>query len=222
MTVSPNTPHLTEDERQALADGSLTGEAAEHARTHLGTCPACAADVSELETTMTRIRAASRPDAPVDDLWPAIRTRIEASKVLPLPSAASRTALRRRGVWVASVTSLVAAAIVIVAVVRRAPHASTERVLANRASDSLVQVSDSLQSYEAEARVLLNHLEVQRGVMRPEAAAIMDRDLAAIDSAIAELKIAIANDPKNPALRRLLAESYRQKVDLLKRAENAG
>ena len=40
--------------------------------------------------------------------------------------------------------------------------------------------------------------------------------------AIAELKDAIAHDPNNPSLRRLLALSYRQKVDVLKRVGNAG
>jgi len=39
-----------------------------------------------------------------------------------------------------------------------------------------------------------------------------------VDVAIAELKDAIARDPNNPALRQLLATSYRQKVELLKRA----
>jgi hypothetical protein len=51
---------------------------------------------------------------------------------------------------------------------------------------------------------------------------VIDRDLKTIDGAIDELKLAIANDPRNLALRQLLASSYRQKVDLLKRAGNAG
>jgi len=49
----------------------------------------------------------------------------------------------------------------------------------------------------------------------------LDRDLKVVDVAIAELKDAVARDPANPALRQLLAASYRQKVDLLKRASNA-
>jgi hypothetical protein len=58
--------------------------------------------------------------------------------------------------------------------------------------------------------------------MRPELARIVERDLRAIDVAIAELQGAIRTDPNNPALRRLLASSYRQKVDFLKRVSNAG
>jgi hypothetical protein len=58
--------------------------------------------------------------------------------------------------------------------------------------------------------------------MRPELARAVERDLRTIDVAIAELQNAIRTDPNNPALRRLLASSYRQKVDLLKRASDAG
>jgi hypothetical protein len=58
--------------------------------------------------------------------------------------------------------------------------------------------------------------------MRPQTAASADHDLEVIDGAIAELKRAIERDPKNIALRALLAQSYKQKLDLLKRLENAG
>jgi hypothetical protein len=50
----------------------------------------------------------------------------------------------------------------------------------------------------------------------------IDHDLRVIDGAIAELERAIERDPRNPALRALLAQSYKQKVDLLKRIGNAG
>jgi hypothetical protein len=88
-------------------------------------------------------------------------------------------------------------------------------------TSALRLVADSVKSYEDEARVLLNRLEVQRAMLRPDAAASIDRDLKVIDSAIAELQEAIRNDPRNAALRHLLAASYRQKIDLLKRASNA-
>jgi hypothetical protein len=80
---------------------------------------------------------------------------------------------------------------------------------------------DSTQAYQEEAQQLLNRLELQRAMLRPEAEVALERDLKKIDVAIAELQDAIRNDPRNPALRRLLASSYRQKVDLLKRVGNA-
>ena len=57
--------------------------------------------------------------------------------------------------------------------------------------------------------------------MPPEARSSVDHDLRVIDDAIAEVKDALVRDPNNPALRRLLASSYRQKVELLKRANGA-
>jgi hypothetical protein len=87
---------------------------------------------------------------------------------------------------------------------------------------SLVALVDSTHAYQEEAQALLNRLELQRATMRPELARAVERDLRTIDVAIAELQNAIRNDPNNPALRRLLASSYRQKVDLLKRVSDAG
>jgi hypothetical protein len=99
---------------------------------------------------------------------------------------------------------------------RPAPGARTQ------ATASLIAVADSAQAYEEEAQTLLNQLELRRAMLRPEAVVAIDHDLRVVDAAIAELKEAIARDPGNPALRRLLAASYRQKVDVLKRVGNAG
>jgi hypothetical protein len=221
LMPSPSTRHLSEDERQALADGSLAGDRARDANEHLRHCAACAADIAELEVTMKRIRAASPPDASVDEMWPAIRARIEQTKVRALPNGQPTAPFRQHRRIVGGML-LAAASIIAAVLLSRTPQRAPDRVNGSGPNDSLLLVSDSVQSYEAEARVLLDHLEVQRAMMRPEAAVIIDHDLAAIDSAITELQIAIANDPKNAALRRLLAESYRQKVELLKRAQNAG
>ena len=216
---TPASPHLTEEERHALAEGTLSDERARDAGEHLRECATCAADTRALEGTMTILRAAAPPLAPADDMWPAIRSRIEQTKIAPLPAATLRGP-HTRWRWAAA-SVLIAATIVGIVVARPITRSSVQEPANANAPNGIVPVADSLQSYEAEARALLNHLEVERAVMRPEAAAIIDRDLRVIDSAIEELQLAIASDPRNPALRQLLAQSYRQKVELLKRAENA-
>jgi anti-sigma factor RsiW len=224
--------HLTEEERQTLADGTLAPERADAVELHLRSCDSCSADVARIRSFMTRTREApSRVDDP-GELWPSIRARIDERKLMPIAPggrAATFTARPLRpAVWVGALGALSAAAVITIAVTR--DRAATVAAGAAAAGDErsgatplpLIAAADSAHAYEEEARTLLARLELQRAVMRPEAARLLDRDTRTIDAAIAELKAAIAKDPNNPALRQLLASSYRQKVELLKRAGNAG
>jgi len=219
------TTHLTEDDRQFTADGTLPEERRAEVDAHLSQCDACAADVARIAGFMKRIQESSPPAstaaASLDELWSPIRERIEASKVVSLgadaPAASSRSLAWLVGVGIA------AALLLTTLVLRVRPREQPTSAVARAASDTSVlrAVADSATAYEAEAQILLDRLEIQRATMRPEARAAIDRNLHTVDVAIAELKDAIARDPNNPALRQLLATSYRQKVELLKRA-NAG
>ena len=123
------------------------------------------------------------------------------------------------------VAGLAAAVLLLIVIQRIAPRGAIGRSVAQVVvpdSSQLIQVADSTEVYEAEAKILLDRLEIQRATLRPETVAAIDRNLHTVDVAIAELKDAIARDPRNPALRQLLATSYRQKVELLKHAANAG
>jgi hypothetical protein len=77
--------------------------------------------------------------------------------------------------------------------------------------------ADSARAFEREATILLNELELRRAMIPPQRRTAIDHDLEVIDDAILELKRAIERDPNNAALRRMLASSYRQKIDVLKR-----
>ena len=218
--MTDNTTHLTEDERHTAADGSLPAERRAHVEAHLAACDTCAADVARIVAFMKRTQESTAPGAAasLDELWSPIRARIEATKVValdaPTPSTSTRSSVRL-------VVAGIAAALLITTIVLRVrPHEQQTSVVAEAAPDSslLRAVADSTKAYEAEAQILLDRLEIQRATMRPEARAAIDRNLHVVDVAIAELKDAIARDPNNPALRQLLATSYRQKVELLKRA----
>lgn len=217
--------HLTEGERQMLADGSLSPEDRPALEQHLRDCGECAADVERLRAFLSSARRAPGSAPVVDALWPAVRATIEARKVLPLtaaplgtPASAGR---RRLKAWGGGIGAL-AAAVFVVLVVRGGDSGRAGGADAGPPAPSvLIAAADSAHVYEAEAQALLDRLELQRALLRPEASRALARDLEAIDVAIAELKDAIARDPGNPALRQLLASSYRQKVELLKRAGNA-
>ena len=150
-------------------------------------------------------------DESLDELWPEIRRRIEQSKIVPLDATIAVPSRRRTWRRVAAAGAIAAGLAIIAVFTQRSAPVTVDTVA----------VTDSVRAYEEESRALLNRLELQRAVMRPEAAASLDRDLAVVDQAIDELRVAIATDPRNPALRQLLAQSYRQKVELLKRAGNA-
>ena len=232
--------HLTEIERQGAADGTLSGEEARDVREHLEECASCAADVARLEAVVTRARASARASAPElganDDVWPEIRSRIERSKVVRLDSSAEAVPRGARRPWLAIGSTAIAAALLIAAFaemqlvrVRAAGRTTTaaESTAAPPAGGAasgatLASTVDSSRIYEAQAEVLLRELEMQRAMMRPSTSASLDGDLAIIDRSIAEQKEALARDPHNVSLQRLLAASYREKVELLERANNAG
>jgi hypothetical protein len=222
--MNESTTHLTEEERQTLADGSMSVDSAATARAHLRVCAECSADVARLERLVTRAREMQNPTSDLAELWPRIRARIDSAKVVTLAPESAKARWKSRRL-VLTIASVAAALIVAAWVGLRARGTSSAPAFAGLRGDtagSMAFAADSVRAYEEEAQILLDRLALMRSVLEPGAAAAIDKDLAVIDSAIAELQTAIARDPRNPALRQLLADSYRQKVDVLKRVSNAG
>ncbi|MFL5615289.1 MAG: hypothetical protein ACJ796_16600 [Gemmatimonadaceae bacterium] len=230
--------HLDEEERQGLADDTLPEARRVDADAHVAHCPSCAEDVNRLRLLVMRTRAHltsqdARPEEEetVEALWPSIRARIESAKVVRL-AGESLAAPTRQGRWTARSRRVatwlsvgLAAAIVAAMLVKRSTLSdmSTPRAGAISTSDTapIFAVDDSATAYQREVETMLEELELQRAMLKPEVAASLDHDLRAIDRAIAELRDALKRDPNNPALRQLLAASYRQKRDLLERIANA-
>lgn len=213
--------HLIEEERHGLADGSLPPDRRADAESHVAECARCAGDVARLQALMTRLAQLPDTRAELDALWPAIRSRIERGKVVSLggEATARRWGARAR---LAVISAGVAAAVVLAFTLGRQSHSPVDDVVTpGIGTTPIVNVADSSRDYQQEVESLLEELELRRATMRPATAATVDRDLRIIDGAIDELTDALARDPNNPALRQLLAASYRQKRDLLKQADNA-
>jgi anti-sigma factor RsiW len=211
--------HLTEEERQSAADGTLDARRQAAVQEHLAACDECSADVARLRTLLARARAA--PDAPGDaaDQWPAIRERIERGKIVPLPGAATP---RRGADWRQfGIAVAAAAAMVTIFVVSRPRANAPSGVAATPDTAVITAVTDSTTAYREQIADLMSDLELRRGLLRTETSTAIDRDLKECDAAIAELDSAIKADPANPALRQMLAASYRRKLDVLRRVGNA-
>jgi anti-sigma factor RsiW len=224
--------HLSEEERQRAADGTL--DAADRARVeaHLGVCRDCATDVTRLTTLMMRIdesrRAPATQTAGLDGMWREIRQEIEGAKVVALDPVEPgvRSWRLRVDPWVIGVAASVAA-ITAVTVIQIVPPivrsiAPPPSVTAGVNADSVLRFADdSIASYREEADQLLDELQLQRARLAPGTRAAIDDELKTVDLAIAELQAAVARDPRNPTLRTMLASSYRQKIDVLKKVSNA-
>ena len=215
--------HLTEAERQCLADGTVAPNEADALASHAAVCAECAADVERLRATIRRLRGEAVPNVELEAMWPAIRERIERAKVRALPASASPARRPWRGVWIGAGT---AAAVVCLALLLRVhPHEPPGSApppgsfVPNVAAPT--PAADSAGTSQAEIQRLLDEIELEKAMLPPATAAVADSDLRAIDQAIAELKDAIARDPNNPALRQMLAASYKQQQDLLRRLHNA-
>jgi hypothetical protein len=229
-----SSPHLSEDERQRAADGSL--DTADRARiaAHVDGCTDCAADVARLTALMKRIddappRGAAPPvAAALEDAWPEIRRQIESSKVIALENSSPSVSWWRSHLdpWALVGIAASVAAITVVTVMQVVPpivRAVTTAGVSAVGSDSVFQfANDSIKAYQEQADQLLDDLKLERARLAPETQTMIDDDLKTVDLAIAEVQAAIARDPRNPALRAMLASSYRQKIDVLKKISNAG
>jgi cytochrome c-type biogenesis protein CcmH/NrfG len=214
--------HLTEEERQGLADGSLPPDQRAEPEAHVAECAECAGDVARLQTLMARLT--QLPDtshAELDALWPAIRSRIERGKVVPLGANSTARRSRSRARLAAIVAGVAAAVVLAFALGRERRPQVGDPVTPGIRTTPIVSIADSSAVYQQEVESLLEELELRRSMMRPATTANVERDLKIIDGAIDELTDALARDPNNPALRQLLAASYRQKRDLLKQVDNA-
>jgi hypothetical protein len=211
--------HLTDAERHDVADGTLGADVPPDVADHLAQCAACAADVDRVRQLMTRVREAPLPADPAGDLWPDIRARIERDKLVQLSSAAMRNAAPS-SFRIPMIAAGVAAAVILLVLLLPLARPGKARPGPNATAPNgeLTLAADSARLFAREATILLNELELRRAMIPPQRRTAIDHDLKVIDDALLELERAIERDPNNPALRRMLASSYRQKIDVLKRA----
>ena len=72
--------------------------------------------------------------------------------------------------------------------------------------------------FDAAVSDLERVLREERDRLDPRTVLVIERNLKAIDAAIAEARMALNNDPANPYLNSHLADARRRKLDLLRHA----
>ncbi|HTR77298.1 MAG TPA: hypothetical protein VMH39_04285 [Gemmatimonadaceae bacterium] len=226
------------DEFERLVDELLDPGGSEPVRAaaaaHADACAACAgllADLRRLRADAARLGTLE----PARDLWSGIAARLDtpviaiADRGVEPAERPAAAASRRRGWWMAAAAAgLVAAtAGVTTLVVRGTSTAATAGgvggVLASgpSAGAPVLRASNARgvdAAYDSEIVALHALVARRRASLDPATVAVIERNLAVIDTAIAECKNALARDPESVFLKESLTSAYDSKVALLRTA----
>ncbi len=213
------------DRLSAYLDGELPQDERAGLDAHLRQCAECTATLIELKRVTVRARALTDRE-PVTDLWPGIAAGIGATTP-PSGLPAMRRPGRR---WSFSIPELAAAGVALMVLSGGAawwlhPGTAPAPVTTLPApTQSVTPVSVSARpgpgGYDRAVSDLEHVLAEGRGRLDTATVRVIERNLAAIDTAITQAQRAVAADSANVYLNSHLAETRRLKLELLRQAAN--
>src|SRR5437763_16438254 len=180
-------------------------------------------DEAKLRDLMNEVSALPTSIEPPADAWAKIRAEITKTD----RSDFARIRVWQRPAFLAAAALLLIAGssiVTAIAINRRGAsvaHEAERQIAAapdtNTGPTSLAQFTIVESDYLRAVNDLSATLESEQGSLSPETIAKLHASIKIIDSAILEARNALAADPANKTLIHMLAKSYEQKVDLLKR-----
>jgi anti-sigma factor RsiW len=202
-------------------DGELDSTEQAAIEAHLATCGRCYATLGELRQVVARAKSLENTE-PEADLWPDIRARLTPGG----RPGVSRDATFSRRRLSFTVPQLLAASIALVLLsggsawlaLQHRPTDTAEPVAVSRPTSTRAASwtgSADIAIGELQAALTLNEKRLDSATVR-----IVRKNLAIIDRAIAEARIALRNDPGNAYLNLHLANTMRRKVELLRRVND--
>ncbi len=197
--------HLTEEQLNDLADGTLTGAALEEAQAHTRTCAECRAQVESIRVLLQRVSALPQEIRPERDL----RADIWAQ-------ADRKTLWSWRYQLAAAAVILIAVTAVFTATLLR--NGETPVNIVEHTGARPVDFVSLEPQYREQVNELQDALREQRDQLSPETVRILEENLRIIDTAIQEARAALARDPQSAALGEMWRSAYQRKLDLLKQA----
>ena len=210
-------------------DESLPQAEREALDKHLATCTECSDTLAELRRVVDRARGLDdRP--PSKDLWSGIATRIgSGTAVVSIDRA--RTAnvpVRNNRRLSFSIPQALAAGIVLMAVSSGAVWMSLRSKTTEQPSNpgSTVDIQAAWHQVDSGLGPVVDSLRQavknNRSNLDTSTVRIVEKNLAIIDSAIAEARRALDADPNNTYLNHHLADVVRRRADLLRRVSAIG
>jgi anti-sigma factor RsiW len=212
------------DRLSEYLDGELPSDERTALEAHLRQCTACGAVLADLKRIVTRARGLE-DRLPEQDLWPGIAARIGLDTgerpVVDLDAVRGR----RRVSF--SLPQLIAAGIGLMALSGGTAwllHPTNPAAVAVRDAPVVPVVtvvnrsSVAGQRYAAAVADLERVLDQGRGRLDTTTVRVIERNLATIDSAIAQAQRALAADSASVYLNSHLAETRQRKLELLRQA----
>jgi anti-sigma factor RsiW len=211
------------DRLSEYLDDELPPEERAALEAHLRQCAACGAVLADLKRIATRARGLE-DRLPERDLWPGIAARIGLDTgerpVVDLDAVRARRLSF-------SLPQLIAAGIGLMALSGGTAwllHPTTTGAVAVREAPAAPVVTVATRSsvagqrYSAAVADLERVLDQGRGRLDTTTVRVIERNLATIDSAIAQAQRAVAADSANVYLNSHLAETRQRKLELLRQA----
>ncbi len=195
-----------------LVDDSLADADRQAIEAHVASCLPCRAELAGLRALQASANVLSERIEPPRDLWPAIGDALDGPVVRPLDPRGGWVRVRQR-VLVAAAAGLVVLSAGLTAVLVRPGEGVT--VVSAQLPEDLAALE---ARYVAAARDLESALAAGRGGLDSHAVRVVRTSLRVIDQAIEEARAALAGAPGDAELARMLWTGYRQKIDLLQRA----
>jgi predicted anti-sigma-YlaC factor YlaD len=201
-------------------DGVLDAASAGAVERHLASCAACRAAERSTRRLLAHAAALPRSLAPARDLWPDVERKIVRRGFAEL--------FAWRQPWMLAAAAAVVVAVLAGVVWQSEPIGGVQTVAIPTAAGpslepaAIVPVADPTlaeaeREYEAAAKTLLAVLVQRRSRLAADDLARVEDNVAVIDRALAEVREALAKDPVNPELNRMLVATHRKKVDVLRR-----
>jgi hypothetical protein len=194
-------------------DGALPPAESAALEAHCADCQPCRLLLADLRRVLARAQALE-DRAPREDLWPGVAAAIGAA-----PRGRRRVSFSLPELAAAGVALMLLSGGAVAVWLRPPKGAAPLTSAAGVATDTgPVAASHSTRGYDAAIRRLEQELARSRGRLDTVTIRVVEQKLALIDRAIVEADRALATDSSSPYLRRHLARTRQQKLDLLRHA----
>lgn len=214
-----------EERLDAYVAGALSQRDTHAVEQHVARCGSCRDDLVFLQSLRDEVSELPRSIDPPHDLWPAVARRVRATGDAGHELAASHR-LRPRASASARLRPLVtvpavAAALVLAALSSAMTFVLVRPAVRQAAIESAPPVGAVLtieDRYRGALEDLTAALDARRAELDPRLARVLEENLRMIEEAIRESRTALAQNPGNVVLTRMLETTYATKLDLLRRA----